>query len=574
MSRDVLAPGEGRRVLHVRRRRRRRGVGRGREAGGSRRERGLRRDRDRRHSSAIEQAYFIHSDDEAEDGRAEEAGDVPLVGSHHVAVGGANGELVVLEDRTLRVVSARMGPTRGGPRLGRDPRRGASVEDLKYSPDDASLAASTRDGAVATLAVGGGNFEVPRSTPYGSRLVFAGHGAAAAKHLDWTSDGSCLGSSGADYELLHWDPGGGSREPDPCDAGLAVGDVDAPAGFPRDGHLGAGERRHGRQRRRPVAGRAVPRHRRRPRRGETVRQPVLRRGRGVSEREGARESRALGEVQRGRAQGRHRGGEGPVRVPVPTRQGRRARAEARDARRSDSSRSTREEELRVQDARAENQRGRGRRPAERRREKKGGGEEGAADARDAETERLSDAATVDAETVDAETNDAETNDAETNDAAPPSPGEDEEVVEGEEVALETFDAETIETIDASPPSPGEASASDAETVEEEDVAKAVAVAPEATTPPPGENATPPPESAEAPPKAEASAPPESAEANAPPSPPSDVAEDLGFSRSVAARRTRTTSRRAPTRGTATISNGDRATKSARRRGRRGASSID
>ena len=128
--------------------------------------------------------------------------------------------------------------------------------------------------------------------------------------------------------------------------------------------------------------------------------------------------------------------------------------------------------------------------------------------------------------------------AEPNDAEPPSPGEDEEVAEGEEVALETFDAETIETIDASPPSPGEASASDAETVEEEDVAKAVAVAPEATTPPPGENATPPPESAEAnapPESAEASAPPESAEANAPPSPPSDVAEDLGLSSPVAAK---------------------------------------
>ena len=112
------------------------------------------------------------------------------------------------------------------------------------------------------------------------------------------------------------------------------------------------------------------------------------------------------------------------------------------------------------------------------------------------------------------------------------------MAEGEEVALETFDAETIETIDASPPSPGEASASDAETVEEEDVAKAVAVAPEATTPPPGENATPPPESAEAnapPESAEASAPPELAEANAPPSPPSDVAEDLGLSSPVAAK---------------------------------------
>jgi hypothetical protein len=107
------------------------------------------------------------------------------------------------------------------------------------------------------------------------------------------------------------------------------------------------------------------------------------------------------------------------------------------------------------------------------------------------------------------------------------------VAEGEEVALETFDAETIETIDASPPSPDEASASDAETVEEEDVAKAVAVAP-----PPGENATPPPESAEAnapPGSPRSSAPPESAEANAPPSPPSDVAEDLGLSSPVAAK---------------------------------------
>ena len=483
----------------------------------------------------IEQAYFIHSDDEAEDGRAEEAEDVPLVGSHHVAVGGANGELVVLDDRTLRVVSARMGPTRGGPRLGRDPRRGASVEDLKYSPDDASLAASTRDGAVVTLAVGG-NFEVPRSTPYGSRLVFAGHGAAAAKHLDWTSDGSCLGSSGADYELLHWDPRDGSRT-DRATRDLRWATWTRPLGFPAMG-IWAPE----------SDGTDVNAVDRSPDgrylvtaddRGEVklfanpccVEGAGFRSARGhashvLSARFSADGRRVATAGGRDRCAFQYRLVRDDAPEPRPETPEKRwlpldARGKSYGFRTPEPGEISEGEEEATATA-----------------TEKKGGEAGAADARDAETERLSDAATVDAETVDAETNDAETNDAETNDAAPPSPGEDEEVAEGEEVALETFDAETIETIDASPPSPGEASASDAETVEEEDVAKAVAVAPEATTPPPGENATPPPESAEAsapPESAEASAPPESAEANAPPSPPSDVAEDLGLSSPVAAK---------------------------------------
>ena len=108
--------------------------------------------------------------------------------SHHVAVAGTEGEIAVLDERTLEVLHA----TRAGR---------SCVADLKYSPDGSRLAAATREGATTLFAVAA---EEKGRRAYRAVARLEGH-SAAVRHVDWSEDSSALATDGADYELLHWD---------------------------------------------------------------------------------------------------------------------------------------------------------------------------------------------------------------------------------------------------------------------------------------------------------------------------------------------------------------------------------
>lgn len=112
----------------------------------------------------------------------------PLRGGHmhHLALGGAKGRIVVLDEESLRPVS--------------DLREGRhAVNDLKYNPAATVLAAACADRHVDLYAVGAGP---------GGRYVRAarcvGH-SAAVRTLDWAVDGAVLQSACAAGELLYWD---------------------------------------------------------------------------------------------------------------------------------------------------------------------------------------------------------------------------------------------------------------------------------------------------------------------------------------------------------------------------------
>ena len=116
-------------------------------------------------------------------------------GSHHVAVAGTEGEIAVLDERTLKIVHV----TRAGR---------SCVEDLKYSPDGSRLAVATRDGSTTLFAVAAEKDE-DEDEDEGRRAYRAvarleGH-SAAVRHVDWSEDSSALATDGADYEVLYWD---------------------------------------------------------------------------------------------------------------------------------------------------------------------------------------------------------------------------------------------------------------------------------------------------------------------------------------------------------------------------------
>ena len=107
--------------------------------------------------------------------------------SHHIAVGGKNGEFAVFDETTLR------------PIFNTIVSNGAAVEDVKYSPDDRRVAVSTRDASLCIFLVRGKG-----GRGYVLQSKCEGH-SAAVRHLDWSEDSSVLSSDGADYELLYWD---------------------------------------------------------------------------------------------------------------------------------------------------------------------------------------------------------------------------------------------------------------------------------------------------------------------------------------------------------------------------------
>ena len=108
----------------------------------------------------------------------------------HVAVGGEDGEVLVLTESSFEVVFAAKDA------------RGAGAEDLKFSPDGGSrLAVTYRDGKVEVFRRNAADSKGPR---YEKMARFKGH-SASARHVDWSADGATLATCGADYEILHWD---------------------------------------------------------------------------------------------------------------------------------------------------------------------------------------------------------------------------------------------------------------------------------------------------------------------------------------------------------------------------------
>ena len=135
-------------------------------------------------------------------------GDAENDAQTHVAVGGENGEVLVLTEASFELVFAVNGRTSAA---------AAGVEDLKFSPDGGSrLAVTYRDGKVEVFRrrvtredradgpPGATKNEASRFTRYEKIARFKGH-SASARHVDWSADGATLATCGADYEILHWD---------------------------------------------------------------------------------------------------------------------------------------------------------------------------------------------------------------------------------------------------------------------------------------------------------------------------------------------------------------------------------
>ena len=232
-----------------------------------------------------------------------------------VAVAGTEGEIAVLDERTLEVLHA----TRAGR---------SCVADLKYSPDGSRLAAATSEGADGALRRRRGGEGTPRVP---SRRAARGtqrrratrglvRGLVRARHGRRGLRTAALGREDGET-----DDGGAARR--------AVGGMDARVGVPGDGRVGAGERRHGRQRDARGSGRAAARHRGRSRRGEALRVSVRGGGRRVQILSRAREFRGVREIRARRRTRRHGGRAGRVRVSV---QGGARRAEPRHAAAADA----------------------------------------------------------------------------------------------------------------------------------------------------------------------------------------------------------------------------------------------
>ena len=144
-------------------------------------------------------------------------GDAESDAQMHVAVGGENGEVLVLTEASFEVVFAANDARGEAGRAGRT-SAAAGVEDLKFSPDGGSrLAVTYRDGKVEVFRRGvtredradgppGAKKNEASRERYEKIARFKGH-SASARHVDWSADGATLATCGADYEILHWDVG-------------------------------------------------------------------------------------------------------------------------------------------------------------------------------------------------------------------------------------------------------------------------------------------------------------------------------------------------------------------------------
>lgn len=110
-------------------------------------------------------------------------GDGPGNDSHHLAVGGRQGRLKVLDELTLRPVWEAHDCTQ-------------AISDLKYSPNNRYLAVASHDAYIDVYNASRGYEHVSRCT---------GH-SATVKHLDWRLDSKLLQANCAAYEVLYWDP--------------------------------------------------------------------------------------------------------------------------------------------------------------------------------------------------------------------------------------------------------------------------------------------------------------------------------------------------------------------------------
>ena len=234
----------------------------------------------------------------------------------HVAVGGEDGEVLVLTESSFEVVFAAKDA------------RGAGAEDLKFSPDGGSrLAVTYRDGKVEVFRRNAADSKGPR---YEKMARFKGH-SASARHVDWSADGATLATCGADYEILHWDVPlawqkkcveGASALRDPrraepvLPARPPLRDAHRGSRFPGDGRVAVSVRRHGRQRAGRLAVRALRGHRGRRRVREALRVPGFGGERAAPRVPRARRARHYGPVQlRRHARGLRRGAR-PRGVPV------------------------------------------------------------------------------------------------------------------------------------------------------------------------------------------------------------------------------------------------------------------
>ena len=109
--------------------------------------------------------------------------------SHHLALGGSNGKLIILEEDTLK------------PRWEtKDCQQG--ITDLKYSPDGAMLAVATADRHVGLYKVG--------TARYTKAARCVGH-SSLVRHVDWSRSGGVLQSVCSAYETLFWNAATGKQ---------------------------------------------------------------------------------------------------------------------------------------------------------------------------------------------------------------------------------------------------------------------------------------------------------------------------------------------------------------------------
>jgi echinoderm microtubule-associated protein-like 6 len=109
--------------------------------------------------------------------------------SHHLAVGGTKGKVMILDELTLRPVWQ-----------GKDSQQ--SITDLKYSPNGKTLAAASMDRHIDLYAVG--------QQCYTKVARCNGH-SSVVRQLDWSSNGSVIQSVCSAYEILHWNGHNGKQ---------------------------------------------------------------------------------------------------------------------------------------------------------------------------------------------------------------------------------------------------------------------------------------------------------------------------------------------------------------------------
>ena len=109
-------------------------------------------------------------------------------GSHHLAIGGKQGRLIVLDEQTLRPIFEAKDC-------------GQAIADLKYSPDNRYLAVASHDTHIDIYRAGRDYAHVSRCT---------GH-SATVNHIDWRADSKLLQANCAAYEVLYWDPRTGKQ---------------------------------------------------------------------------------------------------------------------------------------------------------------------------------------------------------------------------------------------------------------------------------------------------------------------------------------------------------------------------